>query len=142
MDRVNPFSKLTFSGESLPNPEVKMSIVRRRRHTVEYKLKILKQADLCRGESGAIAALLRSEGLYSSILSLWKKQRDAGALSAMSVKRGRKPRFSSQELENQQLSKEKSRLEARLRQAELIIDLQKKVAALLGAPIIQDETIS
>jgi transposase-like protein len=84
-----------------------------------------------------VAALLRREGLYSSILGLWRKQRDSGALSAMSAKRGRKPRFTAAELELQQLRKEKARLEEKLRQAELVIDLQKKVAAILGNPIAE-----
>jgi transposase len=122
--------------QTVPSPEVKEPGIRRRRRlTAEYKLRILREADLCRGKPGAIAALLRREGLYSSILTTWRKQRENGAFSAMLVKRGRKPKFTPAELENQQLRKKNAQLEEKLRQAELIIDLQKKVAALLGAPI-------
>jgi len=138
----NPISKLTFDGRTKAEIELKSAMLKRRRHTAEYKLKILKETDLCRGQPGAVAALLRREGLYSSVLSTWKKQRDSGALSAMSIKRGRKPRHTAHGLEVLQLRKEKARLEEKLRQAELIIDLQKKVAAILGAPIVQTETNS
>jgi transposase-like protein len=109
--------------------------VNRRRHTAEYKLRILKEVDICKGQPGAVGALLRKEGLYFSVLSQWRKQRDQGALSAMSEKRGRKPKLSKINLEMQALISEKARLEERLRQAELIIELQKKVSAILGLPI-------
>jgi transposase len=133
-------SKLTFNGRTKAEIELESGMAKRRRHTAEYKLRILKEIDLCRGQPGAAAALLRREGLYSSVLSVWRKQRDTGALSAMSGKRGRKPKHTPVDLEILQLRKEKARLEEKLRQAELIIDLQKKVAAILGAPIVQTES--
>jgi transposase-like protein len=139
MINSDPMSQLTFDGRTRAAIELESSMTKRRRHTAEYKLRILKETDLCRGQPGAVAALLRKEGLYASVLSVWRKQRDTGALSAMSGKRGRKPKGIPQDLEIQQLRKEKGRLEEKLRQAELIIDLQKKVAAILGAPIAQSE---
>src|SRR5450432_187363 len=70
--------------------EVVVKKVARRIHTAAFKLRILKEADGCRGEVGAVSALLRREGLYSSLLSQWRGQRESGALSAFSQKRGRK----------------------------------------------------
>ncbi len=84
-----------------PNPEVKeprSSPRKRKNHTSEYKLRILKEAELCRHQPGGIAALLRREGLYSSTLAEWRRQRDRGALSALSKKRG--PLFSVKKEDN------------------------------------------
>lgn len=116
--------------KSVPNPEVKEphegARKKRARHTADYKLRILKEADLLKRQPGAIGALLRREGLYSSLLSEWRKQRDSGALSALSVKRGRKPKMSAQDLEMACLERENRRLQEKLRQANLIIEAQKK----------------
>lgn len=120
---------------AVPSPEVKPSQPPRRRYTVDYKLRILKEADVCRGESGAVSALLRREGLYSSLLSEWRKQRDQGALAAFSVKRGRKAKKTTAEIELDRLRKRNEEIEEKLRQARLIIEAQKKIAALLGNPI-------
>lgn len=123
--------------QEVPNPEVKDpgSKRKRHRHTAEYKLRILKEADLCRGEKGALSALLRREGIYSSHLSDWRKQRDKGTLSAFSKKRGVKPKYSPQDREVERLKAENRRLENRLRQASLIIEAQKKFAEALGIPL-------
>jgi transposase len=108
----------------------------RRRFTVEYKLRILAEADGCT-EPGMLGELLRREGLYSSHLSAWRRQRDEGALAGLTPKRrGRKPK--PQNLladENQQLRCENGRLKEKLRQAELIIDVQKKVSEMLSIPL-------
>jgi transposase-like protein len=96
---ANPISKLIFHGRTKSEIELESAMIKRRRHTAEYKLRILKETDLCQGRPGAVAALLRRKGLYSFVLSVWKKQRDKGSLSVMSSKRGRKPRHTSQELE-------------------------------------------
>jgi len=118
----------------IPNSEVKEPGARRRM-TAEYKLRILKEAELCKGEPGAIAALMRKEGIYASYLSIWKAQRESGALSALSRKRGRKPIMSSAEEELQELRKRHSSLELKYRQSLLIIDVQKKVSQILGVTL-------
>ena len=121
-----------FEVPMAPDPEVSDKAVRRQ-FTAKYKLSVLQQADAC-AESGGIAALLRREGIYSSNLNTWRRQRDQGTLEALTPKqRGRKP--SPHDLvtqENHQLRKENTRLANRLKQAELIIDVQKKVSQILG----------
>ena len=119
----------------LPNPEVPEK-AERRRFSAEYKLKILRQADECR-DSGSLGALLRREGLYSSNLTTWRRQREEGTLLALNPKkRGRKASARNPLLmENEQLRKENDRLQKRLHQAELIIEVQKKVSQILGIPL-------
>jgi transposase-like protein len=108
----------------------------RRHFTAEYKADILKRVDACKGE-GDVGKLLRKEGLYSSILSSWRKQRDAGGIVALGPrKRGRKPlRHDPLAVENERLRRENGQLQNRLRQAEIIISVQKKVSELLGIPM-------
>ena len=85
---------------------------------------------------GQIGALLRREGLYSSALTLWRRQYQSGALQGLKDdKRGRKRTRDARDLELERLQREVERLNKKLSQAELIIDIQKKVAALLGNPI-------
>ena len=116
---------------TVPDPEVPAK-PKRRQFTAEYKRSILDQAEACRDE-GAIGALLRREGLYSSHLTAWRRQRDQGELTALGPKkRGRKPTANPLAEENQRLRTQNARLSRRLEQAELIIDVQKKVSALLG----------
>lgn len=108
----------------------------RRRFTADYKQHILKSADACT-ETGDIGALLRREGLYASTLAYWRRQRDKGTLSALNPKkRGRKASEQATLIrEAGRLRKENERLKERLRKAELIIDVQKKVALMLGDPL-------
>jgi len=122
-----------------PDPEVPEKAVRRR-FTAEYKLHILRQAEACRDEEG-IGALLRREGLYSSHLTTWRRQRDAGILSGLRPKqRGRKANpIHPLQAENEQLRKNYSRLQKRLKQAELIIEVQKKISQMLGIPLETSE---
>jgi len=110
----------------------------RRRFSAEYKLAILREADACT-EYGAVGALLRREGLYSSHLTSWRKQRDEGSLKALSPsKRGRKPKAENPlSKEVARLERENRNLQKRLDRAELIIDVQKKVAKLLGIQLNQ-----
>lgn len=117
-----------------PDPEVPEK-ARRRRFTAKYKLKILEQADRC-SEPGEIGALLRREGLYSSLLSRWREQREAGALAALSAKkRGRKPRpIDPQAQRVAELQRENARLRDKLEKAETIIAVQKKLSQLLASP--------
>jgi transposase-like protein len=118
-----------------PPPEVLEKPVRRR-FTVEYKLRMLAEADAC-SEPGMLGELLRREGLYSSHLSTWRRQRDEGALAGLAPKRrGRKPKPKNPLAdENEQLRRENQRLKEKLRQAELIIDVQKKVSEMLNIPL-------
>ena len=122
-----------------PDPEVPATATRRC-FTAEYKLRILKQADACT-VSGSLGALLRREGLYSSNLTTWRLQRDRGVLSALTPKkRGRKESGRDPLLgENDKLRKENERLSRRLRQAEIIIDVQKKISQILGIPLATPE---
>jgi transposase len=122
-----------------PNPEVKPKI-RRKYLTAEYKLRILSEADRLGRDSSRIAALLRREGLYASHLSSWRRMRAAGSLAALSQTRGRKPEHDAKDLQIEQLSKELDKLRAWKRQAEIVMDAQKKIALLLGNPI-QEETL-
>jgi transposase len=105
----------------------------RRRFTAAYRLRILKAADACK-QPGALGALLRREGLYSSHLTNWRRQREAGALRDLSARRRGPtpkpvdPRVKALEVENR-------RLQRKLARAETIIILQKKVAEILGIPL-------
>jgi transposase-like protein len=103
---------------------------RRRRFTAEYKLRIVTQADECT-RPGEIGALLRREGLYTSHLSEWRKQRDQGALQALARRRGRK-KSHPLEAENEKLRRRAERAEAELEKARRVIEVQGNVSALLG----------
>jgi len=115
-----------------PDPEVPEK-PRRRKFSAQYKLRVLQLADSCT-EPGSLGRLLRREGLYSSNLTTWRRQRDKGILQGLQpVKRGRKPREPNPLLpELERLRKENVRLEKRLKRAELIIEVQKKVSQMLG----------
>ncbi len=105
----------------------------RRRFTVEYKRRILQEADICK-KSGELGALLRREGLYSSHLSSWRQARARGELSGLSAKkRGPKAKPVDPNAKRiVQLERENRRLRARAERAEALVEVQKKVAALLG----------
>ena len=121
-------------GQGVPDPAVPEKPVRRR-FTAEYKLQILQDADRC-VEPGQLGALLRREGLYSSHLTTWRRQREAGSLAGLTPKRrGRKPKRNDPLVEqNQRLERENQRLREKLRQAETIIAVQKKLSDALGIP--------
>lgn len=103
----------------------------RRRFTAAYKLRIVEEADRCT-EPGEVGRLLRREGLYASNLTAWRKAARSGSLGALSKKRGRKAERNPLEDKVSRLEREKARLENELRKARLIIDVQGKVAGLLG----------
>ena len=101
----------------------------RRRFTAEYKLRVLRDADAC--SRGEVGALLRREGLYSSILSEWRKQREAGSLEGLGRPRGRKP-ADRRDAEIAGLRRRAERAEAELEKARKVIEVQGNVSALLG----------
>lgn len=125
---------------SAPDPEV-LEKKPRRRFTAKYKLSVLKQADSCK-EPGQIGALLRREGLYSSNLTNWRKQQKKGLLAALSPKkRGRKPEPKNPLASRvAQLENENRLLTEKLRKAETIIDVQKKISEILGISQNHDES--
>jgi len=112
---------------AVPETEV-VARPKRRRFRAAYKLRILDEADRCT-EPGAIGALLRREGLYSSNLTTWRRQRERGEPTG--AKRGRKP-ASNEAKELKQLQRENQRLKRKLERAETIIEVQKKLSQLLG----------
>jgi transposase-like protein len=132
-DRSATDGKAGADPKTRPDPEV-VAQAKRRRFTGQYKQRILTEADLAKG-SGGIGALLRREGLYSSLLATWRREREAGVLQALTPqKRGPKSKRDPGQEETAQLRRENVRLTEQLRKAEIVIDVQKKVAALLGWP--------
>jgi transposase len=117
------------------DPEVPEK-AKRRRFEAAYKLRILEEADRLTGP-GELGELLRREGLYSSHLTSWRRQRDEGSLAGLAPRRrGRKAkRRDPLAKELDKLRRENQRLAERLRQAETIIDIQKKVSEMLGIPL-------
>lgn len=115
-----------------PDPEVPEKKTRKR-FAAAYKLRILQEAEQCT-QAGDIGALLRREGLYSSHLTTWRRQREEGALQGLyPKKRGRKKRPDDPSaLRIVQLEKETQRLKNQLRKAEIIIEAQKKISEILG----------
>jgi transposase len=121
------------SPELSPRPQ-------RRTFSAAAKLRILAETDRA-ADTGGIAAILRREGLYSSTLTDWRRQRDAGAFEALKPqRRGPKPVLAQPaDADLDQLRRENARLRQRLEHAEAIIGIQKKVAALLGMPMVTTE---
>jgi transposase len=116
---------------ALPDPEVRPK-AQHRHFTAEYKKRILDEADACTSSTQR-GALVRREGLYSSHLTMWRRQRAQGSLDGLAPKkRGVKP--DPLALENARLRRENQRLEQQLARAEMIIEVQKKIALLLGLP--------
>jgi transposase-like protein len=116
------------------DPEVD-SKATRRHFSAAYKRRILDEAD--KGGSGAVAGLLRREGLYSSHLTTWRKQRETGEIAGLEPrKRGKKPvQRNPLTGEVNRLTRENQHLQKRLKQAEIIIDVQKKLCDLLGLTV-------
>jgi transposase len=121
------------SPELSPRPQ-------RRTFSAAAKLRILAETDRA-ADTGGIAAILRREGLYSSTLTDWRRQRDAGAFEALKPqRRGPRPMLAQPaDADLDQLRRENARLRQRLEHAEAIIGIQKKVAALLGMPMATTE---
>ena len=117
-----------------PDPEVSAKATRRR-FTPQYKLSIVEKAEQCEGP-GEIGKLLRREGLYSSHLSAWRKAAREGSLQALAKKRGPKPSGAKREAKKvRKLERENARLRVELRKARIVIEVQGKVAGLLGVSL-------
>jgi len=113
---------------------------RRRTYTAEYKRRILKEADAC-ATPGAVGALLRREGLYSSHLAVWRRARRRGELAALAPKRrGRKPTpVDPRDRKIAELERQLVQMTGRAERAEALVELQKKLAALLGRPLESEQ---
>ena len=122
-----------MEGVESSSPEVEvMAKPTRRRYTAEYKLKVLREAEALSGR-GEIGALLRREGLYSSNLTQWRKQRERGELEGLSRKRGPLPKGKNSLADKVKvLERENARLKRRAERAEGLVELQKKVSEILG----------
>jgi transposase len=108
---------------------------RRRRFTLEHKRKIVREADGCKAP-GAVGALLRREGLYSSHLATWREARERGDLVGLRKKRGPAPRVTdARDKVIAEQASELARWKHRAERAEALVEVQKKVAALLGTPL-------
>jgi transposase-like protein len=118
-----------------PDSEV-VAKPKRRTFTAEYKQRILQEAEAAAATRGGLGALLRREGLYSSLLAYWRHEQAKGIREALTPqKRGPKSKRHPLEEENLKLQRQNARLTEDLRKAHIIIDVQKKVAALLGRAI-------
>jgi len=127
--------KVVSSTETEVSPKAQ-----RRRFTAAEKLRILGEADAGAGRKGAIGALLRREGLYSSLLSTWRRQRDAGQLGSKPRRRG--PAATTPDPRDRiivELERRAVHAEARADRAERLVDLQKKLAELLGIHLPEPE---
>ena len=133
--QINKGTKSIQSIGAIPETEVRERAVRRR-FTAEYKLRILKEAESCT-ERGQLGTLLRREGLYSTNLIAWRRQLEKGTLAALSPrKRGpkrKRPDPSAHRIA--ELERENQKLQKKLRQAETIIEVQKKVSEILQIPL-------
>lgn len=132
-----PAKTVADSPPLTPAPSVEVvADAKRRTFTLEYKMRILAEADAAKGTPGGVGALLRREGIYSSHLTTWRREREAGMRQALAPKtRGPKPKHNPQQEELRKLRRENERLTDTLRKAELIIEVQKKVGALWGWPL-------
>jgi len=107
----------------------------RRRFSVDYKRKIVREADACK-TPGGVGALLRREGLYSSHLTTWRAARERGELSGVPTKRGPARRLADpRDKRITELERERTRWQKRAERAEALVELQKQMAALLGTPL-------
>lgn len=107
----------------------------RRRFTAEYRRRIVKEAAACT-QPGEVGALLRKEGLYSSHLASWRRAAEKGELAALTPKkRGAKPKLDERDRKLVELRRELAKATARAERAELLVEIQKKVASVLGIPL-------
>ena len=130
---MNEGQKAASSVSASPDPEVTPK-AKRRVFSAAYKRKILSEADAAAG-SGNIGEILRREGIYSSTLTRWRRERDSAVEGAFSQKRGPAPKHHPLTAENEKLRRRNQRLQEELRKAEIIIEVQKKLSLLLGRPL-------
>jgi len=126
-------AKITLNGQSKLEPRDTEVVpkAKRRQFSMAYKKRILVEVDGCT-EAGQIGSILRREGLYSSHLSTWRRQRERGEWGGASASHRGRPAKSESEQELAHLRQENERLQQRLAQAETVIDIQKKSRNLLG----------
>jgi transposase-like protein len=122
-----PFAASSLDPEVPAKPE-------RRKFSAEDKKRILEETDRAVGHGG-VGAILRREGIYSSTLHGWRKERDTAVRKAFSQKRGPQSQRNPLSSENQKLRRQNQRLQEELEKAHIVIDVHKKVAKLLGYPI-------
>jgi transposase-like protein len=122
-----------------PDPEVlpRTKKAKRRTFTAAYKLWVLEEAEKCRERPGSIGRLLRREGLYSSHLTTWRQQQEAGQIAGLTPQK-RGPKINPEAEEMSQLRRENARLTRQLETAELIIEAQKKLSEVLGITLEQE----
>ena len=136
-------TRMTASAIASPGEETEVSEkARRRRFTVEFKRRVVKEADACTAP-GEVGALLRREGLYSSHLTTWRAARDRGELAPGVAAKKRGPQASVPDARDKriaELERENARLAKRAERAEAIAEIQKKVAALLGRPFPSEDS--
>jgi transposase-like protein len=126
---------MSTAERALGGPEIEVvAKATRRRFTLEYKRKIVREADGCK-TPGAVGALLRREGLYSSHLATWRAAREQGDLLGVRKKRGPAPRTDSRDRVIAEQAREITRWKQRAQRAEALVEVQKKLAALLGTPL-------
>ena len=129
---------ITSLGEVTEVPEK----ARRRAFTVEYKRKIVKEAESCKG-TGEIGALLRREGLFSSHLTTWRQARDRGELAPGAATKKRGPKAAPVDPRDKKiadLERQIAKVPTRAERAEAIAEIQKKLAALFGRPFPSEES--
>jgi transposase-like protein len=119
---------VSSTDEQVPDPEVPAK-ARSRRYSASYKARVLAEYEEL--DKAGKGALLRREGLYTSLVSAWRAQRDQGALAALAKPAGRPP-ADAKDRENATLRKENERLQAELEKARKVIEVQGKLSALLG----------
>jgi transposase len=115
--------------------EVIVAKAKRRRFSAKYKLDVLQQADACRDQPGQIGELLRKEGLYSSHLTSWRREREAGELAGLAPRKRGPKGETAHDREIAALRREVAALKARAERAELLVEIQKKVSMILGVEL-------
>jgi transposase-like protein len=118
--------------EGVPDPAVEAK-AKRRRFTAEYKLRILREVDRAK-EPGEVGAILRREGLYSSLVSVWRRDRDRVAKAGLTARK-RGPKAKAKDPKVKQLEREIAKLRRRNERVELMLSIQKKASELLGIPL-------
>jgi transposase-like protein len=116
----------------VPDPGVEAK-PKRRQFTAAYKLGILREVDRAK-EAGEVGAILRREGLYSSHLVTWRRERDRAAKAGLAA-RQRGPKARTQDPRVKQLERENAKLRRRLQRVETMLEIQKKASELLGIPL-------